>query len=162
MGQAAMKEQADAKVGGLQRRLLENTRRLVPTDCWSVAGHGETVDMSKPGAPMVFCAYPCACESREEIPDAVAMQEMEDGFSSFLKNQCGATHVTPLASGHWTTYFPHFKPEALRAGVRGKLEALQGLDNMYYAGELCSGGVTLALNMDYAARLVETYFTVRK
>ena len=66
--------------------------------------------------------------------------------------------VRRVASAHWLRFFPHFPPEALGEGVRSRLERLQGQCGIYYVGELNAGGVTIANNADYAARLVSTFF----
>ena len=50
-------------------------------------------------------------------------------------------------------WFPHFSETALRAGAYQRLEAMQGRNNVWFAGELLAG-IGVPHGMEYAAALV--------
>ncbi len=55
-------------------------------------------------------------------------------------------------------YFPHVGPEDMAAGYYETLEALQGTQNTYYAGEIMSFS-TIELCAQYSRSLVERFFS---
>jgi hypothetical protein len=59
-------------------------------------------------------------------------------------------------SAHWK-YFPHVTPEEMANGYYNKLEALQGTQHTYYAGELLNFS-TVDHSASYAKNLVERFF----
>ncbi len=58
----------------------------------------------------------------------------------------------------WTVYyFPHVFTEDYAAGWYDKVEAMQGKDNTYYAGEIMSFG-DMDETAEYSRELVERFF----
>lgn len=61
-----------------------------------------------------------------------------------------------LHTQHWR-YFPHVSSDAMKAGFFDELEALQGTNHTWYAGEIMSFTL-VELVSRYAKNLVETWF----
>ncbi len=57
---------------------------------------------------------------------------------------------------HWK-YFPHVSPEVMRGGYFDRLEARQGAQKTYYAGELLNFS-TVGLTAAYSEQLINRYF----
>lgn len=68
----------------------------------------------------------------------------------------GGTIERVHTMAHWK-YFPHVSGEDMRQGYFDKLEALQGKNHTYYAGELLNFS-TVDLSASYAKQLVERFF----
>lgn len=70
--------------------------------------------------------------------------------------QLGGTIEGVHQQEHWK-YFPHVSAEEMRAGYFDKLEALQGKNHTYYAGEFLNFS-TVEFSAEQAADLVERFF----
>lgn len=73
-----------------------------------------------------------------------------------LIHPLGGTLERVHTTAHWK-YFPHVSGEDMRQGYFDKLEALQGKNCTYYAGELLNFS-TVDLSASYAKQLVERFF----
>ncbi|MCK9360714.1 FAD-dependent oxidoreductase [Patescibacteria group bacterium] len=70
--------------------------------------------------------------------------------------QLGGVLETLHVAERWK-YFPHVSPDDMQDGYFDKLEAMQGENHTYYAGELLNFS-TVAHTASYAKKLVERFF----
>jgi hypothetical protein len=96
-------------------------------------------------------------KAREEVPYEEAQKlVMEDvkAFGAPAEQKDGKDNV--IYDGRWY-YFPHIFPEDYAAGWYEKVEAMQGENNTYYAGEIMSFG-DMDETAEYSHDLVERFF----
>ncbi|MEI7512787.1 MAG: FAD-dependent oxidoreductase [Candidatus Uhrbacteria bacterium] len=87
----------------------------------------------------------------EKVSDEEAILNIKD-----VVEMLGGKITDVKISAHWK-YFPHVTPEEMANGYYNKLEALQGTQHTYYAGELLNFS-TVDHSASYAKNLVERFF----
>lgn len=86
---------------------------------------------------------------------AMSDDDMQDKVRSFVEKM-GGTMQQVHTIRHWK-YFPHVSSNVFKLGYYDDLEALQGHDDIYYAGEIMNFS-TVGLTSEYADDLVQRFF----
>lgn len=86
-----------------------------------------------------------------KISDEEAQKNIRD-----VVEKLGGTIENFHTSVHWK-YFPHVSQEEMKNGYFDQLEAMQGCNNTYYAGELLNFS-TVNFSAEYSQKLVERCF----
>lgn len=103
-----------------------------------------------PGQPLLACAL---C-NRDNAP-GVSLQQARDAILQDIA-ACGY-HVDSIEQAQDWTCFPHISPADYAAGWYDEVDALQGWDNTYYAGEIMACG-SMEATAAYSRELVERFF----
>lgn len=90
--------------------------------------------------------------------DSMEPVSFEDAQEITLRDleQCGYKAEAVESTKEWL-YFPHVSPAEYAAGWYDKVEALQGVDHTYYAGEGMAFG-NMEETVEYSRDLVERFF----
>jgi protoporphyrinogen/coproporphyrinogen III oxidase len=90
------------------------------------------------------------------MDDKTTIEEMEQHIRKVV-TQMGGTYVERVRDPIIWKWFPYFSGEDVHSGIFERLEALQGQQNTYFAGEVAAG-ISVPFGMEYAAKLVSRFF----